>query len=305
MSLPAALTVQPGVAASIVTSLSVPALTRVGRVYSFVVTYKNPSNNDVPAPLLQIQSPNETAHRPGPRCPRTMADYTIQVLGISPDGPAGILRPGQQGTVVVYFQSVEGDNRVHRRGQHHRRHHGGRLQHPEHGAQPGSSFGRPVERDLRELPAGGRSDRGRLCRDARPERHADAAGPGQQHAGDRRGRAPDRPRQAAIGPSITGTLQTTDPQLALGDLPVYATNETTGDVFATTSLNDGSFIFDTVTPGSYDFSVDGALITGTPTATVAAGQAVQGVHNPRVAGGRDRRPGHSPASRARASPGPP
>ena len=39
-----------------------------------------------------------------------MENYTIQVLGISPDGPAGILGPGQQGTVTVYFQSVAGDN---------------------------------------------------------------------------------------------------------------------------------------------------------------------------------------------------
>ena len=53
---------------------------------------------------------------------------------------------------------------------------------------------------------------------------------------------------AATGTSISGTIQSTDPQLGLAGLTVMATNQTTRDIFSTQTLNDGSFLLDSVTP---------------------------------------------------------
>ncbi len=256
----------------------------MGRVYSFVVTYKNTSNNDVPAPLIQIQSPNETPIGLAPDA-LGMENYTIQVLGISPDGPAGILGPGQQGTITVYFQSVAGDNQFTAAANTT----------ADTTAVDYSTLsmelnpGLYTDAEWNAIFANFQQEVGPTTGDyvAMLDQNATLLPPALGNnmlATDLAELQIDR-AQAAIGPSITGTLQTTDPQLALGGLTVYANNQTTGDVFATTSLNDGSFIFDTVTPGSYDFSVDGALISGTPTASVAAGQAVQGVTIPVSLGG--------------------
>jgi len=86
-----------------------------------------------------------------------------------------------------------------------------------------------------------------------------------------------RRAEAAIGTSIAGTLKTTDPQVSLAGRTVDATNSATRDVFTTTSLNDGTFLFEAVTPGSYTFRVDQAVEAVVPPVAVAAGQAAQGV----------------------------
>ena len=82
---------------------------------------------------------------------------------------------------------------------------------------------------------------------------------------------------AAVGTSITGTIQSTDPSVSLAYQTVIATNETTGDIFGAQTLNDGSFILDSVTPGTDRFQVDGTIVQGTPAAQVTSGQAVTGV----------------------------
>src|SRR5581483_5038197 len=83
---------------------------------------------------------------------------------------------------------------------------------------------------------------------------------------------------AAVSTSSSGVAVGTGPGVLLGGATITATNVTTGAVFATTLLNDGSFVFPTVTAGAYTFTVDGDLIHGSPApVTVNVGQAVTGV----------------------------
>ena len=83
---------------------------------------------------------------------------------------------------------------------------------------------------------------------------------------------------AAVSTSIRGVAVGTAPGVILAGNMITATNGTTGDIFTTNILNDGSFVFPTVTAGSYTFSVPDDLIDGSPApVTVNAGQAVTGV----------------------------
>ena len=83
---------------------------------------------------------------------------------------------------------------------------------------------------------------------------------------------------AAVSTSISGVAVGTAPGVLLAGNTITATNGTTGDIFTTNILNDGSFVFPTVTAGSYTFTVPGDLIDGSPApVTVNAGQAVTGV----------------------------
>ncbi len=84
--------------------------------------------------------------------------------------------------------------------------------------------------------------------------------------------------QAEVSTSLSGVAVPTAPGVVLAGDAITATNTVTGDIFQTTILNDGSFVFATVTPGEYTFSASDDLIDGSQgPVTVSAGQAVTGV----------------------------
>ena len=103
MTLPGALTVSTGTGAQLVTSVTGPASVRIGRIYAFTITYANIGDADAVAPLLQIVPPSDTPIGLTPD-PDNMSD-TLQVMALAPSGPAGVLAPGAQRTVTVYFQA--------------------------------------------------------------------------------------------------------------------------------------------------------------------------------------------------------
>ncbi len=82
---------------------------------------------------------------------------------------------------------------------------------------------------------------------------------------------------AAVDTSISGVAVAPDPLLPIAGQVVNAINRDTGDSYSTYTLNDGSFVFPQVTPGTYALVYEGAIITSSSTVTVADGQAVQGV----------------------------
>ena len=81
-------------------SLGVPQYVRSGRTGTIVITYSNPTNNDMVAPLLDIESTTSSLSFSTPDDPN---DYTqdAEVLAVAPNGPAGILRPGQSGELTL------------------------------------------------------------------------------------------------------------------------------------------------------------------------------------------------------------
>src|SRR5262249_53335409 len=82
--------------------LSTPSEIRAGRQGRFSVQYTNTGNTDIVAPLLRVTAPNALLRLSEQQ---TFGGSDLTFLGIAPDGPAGILRPGQRGQVEIDFQA--------------------------------------------------------------------------------------------------------------------------------------------------------------------------------------------------------
>ena len=97
---PSPLQVVAAAAGTLSLSVSVPQLVRIGRTGTVVVTYNNPTKNDLTAPLLAISSTNAGISFSTPDNPNEYVT-TAEVLAVAPSGPAGILRPGQSGQLSL------------------------------------------------------------------------------------------------------------------------------------------------------------------------------------------------------------
>ena len=84
-----------GTPAELEVHLSVPEMTRPGWTSPVVIDYKNTGNVDMVAPLMLLEGPGANLAWPGD----TNTQSTMLLIGISPEGPAGILRPGQEGII--------------------------------------------------------------------------------------------------------------------------------------------------------------------------------------------------------------
>jgi len=80
--------------------LTGPAAVRPYRDNTLRVEYRNTGNTDVTAPLLLVTASSATLRFPDQRDP---AGHSLWVLGINPEGPAGILPAGGQGAVELVF----------------------------------------------------------------------------------------------------------------------------------------------------------------------------------------------------------
>ena len=92
-------------------TLTTPQYIRSGRTGTIVITYTNPTNNDMVAPLLNVSSANPLVSFSTPDNPNNFSQFT-EVLAVAPSGPAGILRPGQSGQLTLNLLSsdtVNGD----------------------------------------------------------------------------------------------------------------------------------------------------------------------------------------------------
>jgi YD repeat-containing protein len=81
-------------------SLSAPQYVRAGRTGTIVISYSNPTSNDMVAPLLDISSTNTAVLFSTPDDPNNYKHHA-QVLAVATNGPAGILRPGQGGQLTL------------------------------------------------------------------------------------------------------------------------------------------------------------------------------------------------------------
>ena len=70
-----------------------------------------------------------------------------------------------------------------------------------------------------------------------------------------------RKAEAAIGTSISGELFARSFSIDIAGVVVDALNTTTNEDFSTFTLNDGTFIFEDLTPGLYEFSIPDVLLT--------------------------------------------
>ncbi len=86
-------------------TLSVPSISRPGRIAYLTLTYSNDGGSDALAPLfvVAVASGNAKIGLPGET---SFTGSSVQILGIENSGPAGTLPPGFQGTIQIPYQST-------------------------------------------------------------------------------------------------------------------------------------------------------------------------------------------------------
>lgn len=84
---------------------TVPAYVRVGGTAVATLTYENVGGTEVDAPLFEIEGTNAEFQLPGMT---TFDANTIDVIGIASTGPAGVLEPGQSGSVQITYEQTPG-----------------------------------------------------------------------------------------------------------------------------------------------------------------------------------------------------
>ena len=86
-------------------NLSVPSISRPGRIAYLTLTYSNTGGSDALAPLfvVSVTSGNATIGLPGQT---SFTGSSVQILGIENSGPAGTLPPGFHGTIEIPYEST-------------------------------------------------------------------------------------------------------------------------------------------------------------------------------------------------------
>ena len=92
--------------ASLAISLSVPAAIRPAHSGTIVISYTNTSDNDIVAPLLEVTFTNSATTFSTPDDPNNFVS-SAQLLAVAPSGPAGIVRPGQSGSLTLTMLSSD------------------------------------------------------------------------------------------------------------------------------------------------------------------------------------------------------
>ncbi len=103
------LVVLPGVGPRLGATLNGPAVVRLDHEYVFYANYGNNGDADAVAPLLIVQGPDGVPF--GLSRDDLAPGRTLQVLGISGDGPAGVLRAGELGSIPFFYNTNGGTGR--------------------------------------------------------------------------------------------------------------------------------------------------------------------------------------------------
>jgi alpha-tubulin suppressor-like RCC1 family protein len=96
-----ALTIVAPVSPQFQASLSVPALTRPGRIIEIRINYGNPGQVEIPSPVLTLSNNAPDCEWQLPGDDTWVVGQEFRVLGLSSDGPPTVLRPGRSETLVV------------------------------------------------------------------------------------------------------------------------------------------------------------------------------------------------------------
>ncbi|MBX9652245.1 carboxypeptidase regulatory-like domain-containing protein, partial [bacterium] len=281
-----AVTVSSGIVGQLAVAIDGPDTYFPNRPGSLNVTYKNIGDTDLVAPLLTISATDNA-----------MLGYTpdnlsfgkvIQIVATSPDGPAGILRPGESVTIQVYFRSPADVNALA----------------TYKVASINATDSRPIDDDILDYRS-------------RPVNITDAVWQPifevlKQQIGTTWGdyvktvahyatllppelgyavsqsfdlAIATNVAQATIHTSLRGKVSADSLAVDISGRLLTAIDLASGNTFLTTTLNDGSFIFSDIAPGTYRFTLDGAVIAEDFQVTVGDGDHVQGITVPADAGG--------------------
>ena len=270
---------QPG---ELVTSISAPSGARVGRSFTVTVDYQNVGGTDLLAPVLVVSGTGsaELSFYPDFSNPATSLD----LIAINPNGPAGILPPGASGSLTIYGTSTTAGNVTFQVST---------AQYPaapidytglastvkpagltstqfatlysQLQAQIGTSWSGYVtalSRDATLLPP----SLG-LNYDLRAVFNLEVV-----------------KARAAMSRSVSGQIFLNDATHPLGAASIVLTGRTTGQVFITNALTDGSFLLSGVVPDTYDVSLKEYQLAAPISVVVGSGNST-GVSLVAVKGG--------------------
>jgi len=96
-----AVTVEPGDEPEFLADLHMPGMTRPGRVITLTIEYTNPTNIDIPSPIVTLDAGDSEFQWQLPGYDSWVADTDFRFLALSSDGPATVLRPGQTDTIEL------------------------------------------------------------------------------------------------------------------------------------------------------------------------------------------------------------
>ena len=253
--------------------------------YPITFSWLNESLNDIQAPLitlhseLEFQTDGTVLFSPNPAGPHHRTHVTL-VGAAAGDGPAGIIRPGQTQSMVVYAtatplfstQWFKIGNVLPDAGE--------LLDWDEIRAQLRQQvpFADISDGLFQTIFTQMQAQVGSTAGDYRDMLARNATLLGWEDTSPRWPETADalefRKAWAAIGTSLSGRGMCDDIAVDISARTVTATDMATGKVYSTTSLTDGSFIFEDVLPGTYQLGFDGALVLSGGTVTVAQGQAI-------------------------------
>ena len=81
-----------------------PTVVLPNRIGSVTITWINTAKHDITVPLLKVTSPSGNAI--GLDTDHLISDAYVWFMGVSPEGPAGILRPGESVSRTLYYRSA-------------------------------------------------------------------------------------------------------------------------------------------------------------------------------------------------------
>lgn len=285
-TLPSALQVQVGVGGQIQTSIVVPSLVRIGRAQKFFVEYENVGDADAPAPILFITSPTNT---PNGFTPDDLANgRALSFLGVSMEGDPGVLRPGERYQVELYFmiptwaantETTSPDSFVFELtvfdGENTEAINWHVVNQWIASTQKESlpHFAEVFTR-LRQRIGSTWGDFVRMV-----ARNAALVPDSQKWHNDFYSSLDLEVRRAAadVSTSLSGRLTTSAPTISLIDRKVTAVGTRYGFTYQTTSLTDGTFLFENVQPDVYQFTVDGVVVGPYDPIFLQRNQQVQGI----------------------------
>ncbi len=279
VTVPDSFTVVAGGGAQVRVELGTPPAVTWGVEYSLSVTWYNDGLNDGLAPLIAVHSTDCTfSTTPGGNHDRTGLTF----LGIAMDGgPAGVLRPGAMESLRLFAYAI------YAVGAEEADWYAARVPVPDNGEPFNWDYIRSLLRDeiapatmyeaqfqtifvqfAQQTGTTNHDFLAMLARNATLLPWSVTAPVTLEQAIA----LEFRRAWAASGNSISGRGMAPDMALDISDRAVSARLSASGEWFVTSSLSDGSFIFETVPAGSYEIDFDGAWVRQGGSVTVAAGE---------------------------------
>ncbi len=266
----------------LVTSISAPSGVRVGRGFTVTVNYQNVGATDLLAPVLVV-SGNGSAEL------SFYSDFSnpatsLDLIAINPNGPAGILPPGASGSLTIYgTSSTTGSVTL-------------QVSTAQYPAAPIdyaelASIVKPPNLTAAQFAAIypqlqaqiGTSWSGYV---AALSRDATLLPPplGLNYDLQAVFNLEVNKARAALSQSVSGQIFLNDTAHPLSAASIVLTGRTTGQVFITNALTDGSFLVSGLVPDTYDVSLKEYQLAAPVTVVVGSGN-VTGVSIVAVPGG--------------------